>query len=114
MVAGMDPHVLPLVRGNLFDGEAPASGEHFEVLAKLRGTTIERIVSSASPGLDLYDQAQDEWVVLLRGRAQLELRTETLELSAGDFILIPAHTPHRVLSTSAGALWLAVHVERST
>jgi len=103
----------PVVRGNLFDVATPDTGEHFEPLAKLRGTTIERIVSSASPGLDAYDQAQDEWVVLVRGSAQLELRSETLELSAGDFVLVPAHTPHRVLSTSAGALWLAVHVAQS-
>jgi glyoxylase I family protein len=102
-----------IVRGNLFAVATPQSGEHFESLAKLRGTTIERIASSAAPGLDLYDQPQDEWVVLVRGSARLEVRSETLDLSAGDFVLIPAHTPHRVLSTSAGALWLAVHVQPS-
>jgi glyoxylase I family protein len=101
----------PVTRGNLFDVATPAHGEQFEALAKLRGTTIERIVSSAVPGLDPYDQVQDEWVVLVRGHAQLEVRGQTLDLSAGDFLLIPAHTPHRVRSTSAGALWLAVHVE---
>lgn len=102
----------PVVRGNLFACEVPESGEHFEALAKLRATTIERIVSSAAPRLDPYDQPQDEWVMLVRGSALLELRNETLELAAGDYVLIPAHTPHRVLSTSTGALWLAVHVEQ--
>ena len=101
-----------LARGNLFEVETPRAGEHFEALAKLRGTTIERIVSSASPDLDDYDQAQDEWVVLVRGTAQLEVGGQTLQLAAGDYLLLPAHTPHRVLATSTGALWLAVHVER--
>ena len=100
----------PIARGNLFTVETPATGEDFSALAKLRGTTIERIVSSATPGLDLYDQTQDEWVVLVRGTAQLEVGGEKLELAAGDYVLLPAHTPHRVLSTSDGALWLAVHV----
>jgi len=30
-------------------------------------------------------------------------------LKAGDWIAIPAHSRHRVESTSADALWLAVH-----
>lgn len=100
----------PLARGNLFAVETPGAGERFDTLAKLRSTTIERIVSSASPGLETYDQAQDEWVVLVAGTAQLEVRGETVELAAGDYVMLPAHTPHRVLRTSAGALWLAVHV----
>jgi glyoxylase I family protein len=100
-----------LSRGNLFAGEAPAHGEQFDKLAELRNVTIERILSSASPNLELYDQSQDEWVVLLRGQATLEVAGETLELAAGDYLLLPAHTQHRVVATSAGALWLAVHIE---
>lgn len=104
------PAALDLKRGNLFSGAAPARGEAFEELAKLRNVALERIVSSATPALDLYDQAQDEWVVLLRGGAKLEIAGETLELRTGDYLLLPAHTPHRVLETEAGSLWLAVHV----
>ena len=88
---------------------APPHGEHFEELARLGPTRIERIVSSAQPDPDLYDQPQDEWVVLLRGEARLELAGTEISLTAGDTLLIPSHTPHRVLMTSAGALWLAVH-----
>jgi cupin 2 domain-containing protein len=99
-----------LRRGNLFAGAAPAQGEQFDKLAELRNVTIERILSSASPNLELYDQSQDEWVVLLRGQATLEVAGETLALTAGDYLLLPAHTSHRVVATSAGALWLAVHI----
>jgi cupin 2 domain-containing protein len=31
-------------------------------------------------------------------------------LAEGDHVHLPAHRPHRVLRTSDGALWLAVHL----
>jgi cupin 2 domain-containing protein len=95
---------------SLFAADPPAKGETFEVLAQLGGTTIERIVSSSTPGTEPYDQEHDEWVVLLRGEAELEISGQRMRLGPGDHITLPAHTPHRVLSTTAGALWLAVHV----
>lgn len=107
--------------GNLFEGLAvPAAGEVFEDLLVLPGAggagagrvRIERIRSSAAPEPVLYDQSQDEWVLLLQGRARLWVAgTETM-LGPGDYLFIPAHTPHRVLETSETppCLWLAVHV----
>jgi catechol 2,3-dioxygenase-like lactoylglutathione lyase family enzyme len=110
--AGRGAAPAAIARGNLFTGDIPADGEHCEALARLRQTTIERIVSSARPLPELYDQARDEWVLLVRGTASLEVAGQPVELAAGDYLLLPAHTPHRVLATSDGALWLAVHVER--
>ncbi len=95
---------------NLSDaGDAPAHGERFVELARLGNTTIETIVSSASPGTELFDQPHDEWVVLLTGTAELEVEGARFSLGAGDWLLLPAHTRHRVLATSDGARWLAVH-----
>jgi cupin 2 domain-containing protein len=73
---------------------------------------IERIQSPAGTRSELFDQAHDEWVCLLQGQAQLALGGETIELKAGEALLIPARTPHRVLSTSAQptCIWLAVHI----
>jgi cupin 2 domain-containing protein len=99
-----------LQRGNLYDGEQPTQGELFKTLSKLRQIKIERILSSNRPDDTLYDQAHDEWVVLVRGTATLEVASETVELEEGDYLVLTAHTPHRVLAASAGALWLAVHV----
>lgn len=100
-----------LQRGNLYAGEQPEQGELFKTLGKLRNVKIERILSSDRPdSTTLYDQAHDEWVVLLRGSATLEVASETVELVEGDYLVLSAHTPHRVLAASAGALWLAVHV----
>ncbi|HET8935727.1 MAG TPA: VOC family protein [Polyangiales bacterium] len=97
---------------NLFAGETPATGEAFDVLAQLGDTTIERIMSSAAPATELYDQEQDEWVVLLRGAAELEVAGKRTQLRPGDHVTLPSRTPHRVLSTAAGSLWLAVHVRK--
>ena len=101
------------VSDNLFDGAAPATGEHFEVLAQFGGTTIERIVSSAEPATEPYLQSHDEWVTLVRGSAELEIAGQRYRLGPGDHVNLPANTPHRVLSTSPGAVWLAVHVRSS-
>lgn len=100
------------VRGRLFEAEVPASGERFDVLARFGAAEVERIVSSADPDGGWYEQAHDEWVVLLRGNARLEVEGEIIDLSAGDYLSLPAKTRHRVIGTSSGAVWLAVHVGR--
>ena len=99
---------------NLFaDAEAPEQGERFETWLGHRGLQVERIISSAGSDGALYDQAWDEWVVLLRGEAEVEVEGRRRSLAAGDVLWLPAHTRHQVCSTSAGALWLAVHDKRS-
>ncbi len=96
---------------NLFaDLAVPAAGERFETLLRRGRLEIERIVSSARPDVGLYDQKQDEWVVLLEGQAVLEVSGDRVPLTRGDALFLPAHTAHRVLETSEGALWLAVHL----
>ena len=96
--------------------ELPPGAEVFETLATAGGVTIERIVShaAASPPGFWYDQDWDEWVLLLRGSAELRLAAEAAArtLREGDYLLIPRGTKHRVESTSADALWLAVHLGR--
>ncbi len=58
-------------------------------------------------------QATHEWVLVLRGRAGLELegRDGVVELGPGDFLDLPAHRKHRVAWTAADepTVWLAVH-----
>jgi cupin 2 domain-containing protein len=105
---------MMLQRGNLFEGQpAPDVGEVFEELLRHRGLRIERITSSPCPETGLYDQAGDEWVVLLTGRARLEVAGASVTLDTGDYLFIPARTPHRVLETSSDprCTWLAVHLD---
>lgn len=90
--------------------------EHFEELFRLGPARVERIVSfgQASPPGFWYDQPWHEWVVVLRGRAGLEIEgtLEVLELGPGSYVDLPAHRRHRVAWTATGepTVWLAVHV----
>ncbi len=98
---------------NLFTGlPTLEEGEFFEELCRQGRVRIERILSSASPDPLLYDQEQDEWVLLLEGQAVLELGGKGITLNPGDYLFIPAHTPHRVLETRPAphCLWLAIHL----
>lgn len=100
-------------RGKLFaELPPPAGGEIFQTLFFHSHCRIERIVShghASAPG-DWYDQDADEWVVLLSGEAVLLFADgEAVSLASGDWVAIPAHRRHRVASTSADAVWLAVH-----
>ena len=102
-------------KGNLFAAiPAPEGEELVEGLLAGDGFRVERIVSQGhrSPEGFWYDQAEDEWVALLSGTAELEMDGEERPrpLVPGDWLLIPAHCRHRVVSTSAQepAVWLAI------
>lgn len=95
---------------------ADGSEERFEPLISAGEVEIERIVSPpghASPEGFWYDQERCEWVVVLAGRAGLEIegRPEVVELGPGDALALPARLRHRVAWTSADeeTIWLAVH-----
>lgn len=105
-----------ILKANLFDAIPPSlPQEWFETLVESSDIRIERIVSKghASGEAFWYDQAWDEWVLLLKGGAgvHLEGRDQTLTLAPGDWLRIPAHVKHRVAWTAAGVetVWLAVH-----
>lgn len=97
--------------GNLFeDCSPPRAGERVDVLLTQRNLVVERIVSSADLSPRQYVQPQDEWVVLVRGEAKMEVAGEIVALKCGDYLFLPSGTVHSVKSTSEGALWLAVHL----
>ncbi len=97
-------------RGRLEPGtEAPAEGERFTALAELPGVTIEQIVSGRLAEPVSFEQAQDEWVVVMEGGARLLVDGAELELRPGDWLVLPAGCPHTVLETEPGTSWLAVH-----
>lgn len=97
--------------GNLFDdAQAPREGERFDELLRQRNLVVERIVSSAQVTPQDYVQAQDEWVLLVHGGADLRIAGELRTLVPGDYVFLPAGTAHRVERTLAGTLWLAVHL----
>ena len=78
------------------------------------GFRIERIVSrgQVSPPGFWYDQERHEWVLLLKGAAQLRFEDEArpVDLRPGDGLTIAAHRRHRVEWTAPDepTIWLAV------
>lgn len=104
----MPPTVFPLLARN--DG---SDGELFSTLLAGRGFRLEHIVSNAaaSPEGFWYDQDGSEWVALIQGTATLEFPDGTLNLRAGDCLLIGAHQRHRVSRTSQDAVWIALHFD---
>ena len=88
--------------------------EQFEKIVSGKNIQIERIISTGqtTPSGQWYDQELDEWVILLQGEAELSYAGGTIiRLKAGDYLLIPTHTKHRVEYTSVepACIWLAVH-----
>lgn len=106
----------PTTIPNIFD-DIPKSlpTELFQTLITTHNVRIERIVSDghATPVDSWYDQAWDEWVLLLSGSAGIVFEAESQEhkLKAGDYLLIPAGCRHRVAWTDphVQTVWLALH-----
>ena len=93
--------------------------EKFEQIVSGKNIQIERIISTGqiTPSGQWHDQELDEWVILIQGEAELSYADDTrIKLKAGDYLLIPAHTKHRVEYTSIepACIWLAVHGQLSS
>ena len=100
---------------NLFDDIPDTVLEELsDTLVETPSVRIERIVSfnHASSEDFWYDQEQNEWVVILQGRAKILFAGENfpLEMGPGDFVNIPAHQRHRIEWTTPDGptIWLAV------
>jgi cupin 2 domain-containing protein len=98
---------------NLFD-QIPKNAEQelFTALLATDNIRIDRIVSfgQKSPDGFWYDQAENEWVLLIEGTAQIRTGDQIVDLVAGDSLNIPAGTRHRVEKTDENrrTVWLAV------
>ena len=95
---------------NLYNFTVPKKGEDFTTFLEHKNIKINRIVSSADLEPVEYVQDEDEWVVVIEGKATLLLDNEKKVLKKGDTFFIPAKTPHKVLKTSHGTVWLTVHI----
>jgi cupin 2 domain-containing protein len=100
-----------IARGRLLDtAAAPATGERLLPIAEFANVRIEQILSSADENPTVYVQEQTEWVVVLDGAATLDVDGTEVRLGSGDWVVLPAGVPHRVLATAPGTNWLAVHI----
>ena len=97
---------------NLFEIEKlpQIDREIFETILKHKNIEIKKIVSNTIKTPQTFCQKEDEFVVLLKGCAKIEINQEIKKLKAGDFLFIPANTPHTLLKTKKIAIWLAIHI----
>jgi cupin 2 domain-containing protein len=89
--------------------------ELVQILVRGADVRVERIISHGhvSAADFWYDQAQAEWVIVLKGAARLQFEDGMVEMKPGDFVNIPAFKKHRVDWTTPDepTVWLAVWYE---
>jgi len=87
--------------------------ELFEDILSNKKIRVERIISKGqtSPKKGWYDQKENEWVMILKGKAILSFKNhKDIKLKEGDYINIKAHTKHKVSWTNPDkkTIWLAI------
>ncbi|TWT61432.1 cupin domain-containing protein [Rubinisphaera italica] len=92
------------------------SEELITILAENSHVRIERIVSTGHANKKgfWYDQEEHEWVIVLKGEAELVFEAgQSIVMQPGDHQLIPAHQKHRVEWTTdkEPTVWLAVYYQ---
>ena len=88
----------------------PLPEELTTILAESGNVRIERVISAGQTS-DWYDQAETEFVVLLKGNATVEFEDgKIVAMSKGDTLLIQPHERHRVsyTSTEPPCVWLCI------
>ncbi len=95
---------------NLYDYITPETSETFTTLLEHKNIKINRVISSETIEPIEYIQEEDEWIVLLEGEATLLIENTEKLLTKGDTLFIPSKTPHTILKTTSGTLWLTVHI----
>ena len=98
-----------IVRGRL-DGpaDAPTTGERVTVLARVGTARVEHILTGRLDEPVEYCADVDEWVAVMGGGATLQLDGASIHLGPGEWLLLPAGTPHRLVDASPGTSWVTV------
>jgi cupin 2 domain-containing protein len=97
---------------NIFDVTVPEiDHENFRTLLEHKNVEIKTIVSNTLKTPQTFKQDKDEWVVVLKGCAKLEINGIVHKLKAGDSLFIPAQTQHILQKTKKVVVWLAVYIK---
>jgi cupin 2 domain-containing protein len=97
---------------NIFDYELPdPDSEHFQTLLKDKNVEIKTIVSTTLKTQQTFTEDRDEWVVVLKGCAKLEINGIVHKLKSGDTLFISANTKHTLLKTKKVVVWLSVYIK---
>lgn len=100
-------------RGRLrLPSDAPAEGERTDRLVGVGDRpVVEQLLSGRVDCPIDYLGDRGEWVAVLAGGAVLEVGGEQVDLGPGDWVVLPARVPHRLLRVEPGTSWLAVHFD---
>jgi len=96
---------------NLFEIEnlPNIDNELFTTLLSKKNITIKKIISNTLKTPQTFQSDKNEFVVLLKGCAKIEINSEIKKLKSGDILFIPANTKHTLLKTKKIAIWLAIY-----
>lgn len=78
---------------------------------QIRIEEIKSLGVSSAPNF-FYKQEEDEYVLLKKGKAALEIEGMILELTEGDHLLITRNVSHRVDFTSQDCIWYCIFIKR--
>ena len=99
-----------LSRGRLRGSEdVPSSGEDHRELLRGDGFSLVEILTGHVETPMGFVGTQDEWVVVLEGRARLDIAGREVVLESGDWVVIPTGRPHEILEVEPATRWLALH-----
>ncbi len=97
---------------NIFDYDLPKlDSESFQTLLKNKNVEIKTIVSNTLQTPQTFIQDKDEWLVVLKGCAKLEINGIVHKLKSGDTLFIAANTKHILLKTKKVVVWLSVYIQ---
>jgi len=68
---------------------------------------VEQILSGRVDTPVDYLEPRHEWVAVLAGGAVLEVDGDAVTLEPGDWVVLPADVPHRLVLVEEGTSWLA-------
>ena len=104
-----------MIKRNIFRNiPEKISDEIFEKILENNNVRIERIISKghSTPKDFWYDQEENEWVILLKGSAEILFKNNSviIHLKEGDYLNINSHVKHRVEYTDPNieTIWLVV------
>lgn len=100
------------ILNNIYENLPDAAlAEQEEILLAKGKVKITRILSAGQTS-EVYDQDEDEWVIVLRGEAEISFPEEgghTFKLKKGDYLYLQSGRKHQVVMTSDLCLWLCVY-----
>ncbi len=88
----------------------PINSEKFTTLLAHKNIKIVRIISSDNLDTIEYIQDEDEWVLIIEGRATIKMNNKLHNLIKGDTLFIPSQTNHTIENVENGTIWLAIHI----